>query len=86
MIIVRYLLILLSILLLGFHAYTFFSLDEAGLKKSVSGGVPVRFIKADQATIDEMKEKLSALDPLPRYLVEEAKQKDFGRKKLFLPD
>ena len=83
MIFLRYTMILLAVVLLSYHFFLFFSFDEAVLKKSVSGGVPVRFIKADQATIDDMKEQLSALDPLPKYLLEEPKQKDFGRQGLF---
>jgi hypothetical protein len=82
----RYTLIFLAVLLLGFHLFTFFSLDEAGLKKTVSGGVPIRFIKADQETIDDMKAQFSSLDPMPKYLLEKPKEKDFGRKQFFLPD
>jgi len=79
-------LIILGLLLMGYHSFLYFRINESEIAKAVSGGAPARFIQADEQTLKEINEALKMLKPIPDYVLNSPKQKDFGRRELFLPD
>ena len=82
----RLLYVFLAVAVFLFHLYAYMDIDDAQLRATVSGGVPRRFIQTDQETLTALGERLSGLEAAPRFLYDAPKERDFGRKKLFLPD
>jgi|GEM_PF-6276575 len=86
MAIFRSFLIAVSLLLLAWYSYSLLSFDVQALKKTVSAGVPAKFIKADAQTIEAVTARLKKLSALPREVIASPAKNEFGRKELFSPD
>jgi hypothetical protein len=81
----RLLLIFIALGMSGWYGYQYFSLDEVALQKTVSGGVPARYIQADEQTLEDLNQQLQALKKAPASLYQDPQARLFGRKQLFLP-
>ncbi|MDF2379303.1 MAG: hypothetical protein P1V18_03730 [Candidatus Gracilibacteria bacterium] len=84
--ILRLVLLVFAVILFGWNVYAYTSIDEMAIKATVSGGVPVRFIQADQETLEDLNQRLRAQKQAPSYLYDDPKERLFGREGLFLPD
>lgn len=83
--IVKILLPVIAFLLFSYQLFLFFWFDEIALKKIVSGGVPARFIQADEETIKRLEGSLKALTPVPKEVFLLPKKEELGRIILFTP-
>lgn len=82
----RFLVIVISVLLLAYQGYSYFSIDEAMLQKTAGGGVAARFIQADEKTLEDIHKRLADLKEVPPDIIADPNKKLFGRKGLFYPD
>lgn len=76
----------MAIIVFGLNVWSFVSINEMAIKSTVSGGVPVRYIQADQETLEDLNQRLQALTKTPSYLYDDPEPRLFGREGLFLPD
>jgi len=83
---IKYALILIGIVMLGSQFYSFLSIDENQIKALVSGGVPIRFIQADEETLDILRSRLKELTPFSASVLAAPRTRNFGRRGLFVPD
>lgn len=78
--------VLLGLVLFGFQLWNYLSIDEVQIRANVSGGVPTRFIQADEETLAELQSRLQTQEALPDYLLTLPRETGYGRQQLLLPD
>jgi|GEM_PF-5316493 len=87
MVYIRYLILFLALLLLGWQFYLFFSLDEQQVRASLGEPAPTKFIQVGDEELQTLQKRLDDMEPFPEAVLKKPGSREFGRTKgVFLPD
>jgi len=79
MLYLRYTALTLAFILLGWQTYSFFSLDEDGIRAAAGNGTPKKFIQVAEDELQMLNERLAVMEPFPESVLQKPRERDFGR-------
>ncbi|MGE3278900.1 MAG: hypothetical protein AB7J40_03855 [Candidatus Altimarinota bacterium] len=87
MLYLRYAALTLAFMLIGWQAYSFFNLDEEGIRAAAGNGTPTKFIQVAEDELQELNERLAEMEPFSDAVLKKPSSREFGREeKIFFPD
>jgi len=87
MILLRYFVLIVSVLLMSWQGYSFFNLDEDQIRASLGDPSPTKFIQVDEEELEVLHERLEEMEAFSEGVLEKPRAGGFGRERgVFLPD